>query len=484
MSIHALTFEVVFPNGLCAGRGSGFNRIEMTRDGYGRSVIHGSSIAGVIRSGLGQADEMFFGKPAKEHKGEQRGYDSPLQVPDCVLSYSKDKSSSVERTHHLRNRHTKAVKKGGLFSLESCPPGTKMMMTLWLDDSEIAKLLEGSLEKANVASKAFLSNVHELFRNGITMGGSAARGIGLAITSESYQYRYYDTSHLDDHAAFLDDHRKWRGASNVFPSGKEQLPKSKRVEDRLRLRLRLEIPRGQDLLVGDGRGTNFTLEPQIVRNAQGKRLGRLPGSSLRGAWKAWMTRLAAMEQDQGNYQIADSWDRGPDATGEDLGFALSDQGNRKPLEDDEDYFDRNISCPIISLFGSCFKKRRIDIFDSLSECGVGNEVVSPYRSQSRMHVAVDRITGGAAESMLFDNAVLTSEDVDHFDVLIWIQSPELREVEWFKKTLLAMHDGLVRIGSSKSSGRLSIRELEILSDPTTAFAKELSSIKLNTISPW
>jgi CRISPR/Cas system CSM-associated protein Csm3 (group 7 of RAMP superfamily) len=482
MSIHALTFEVVFPHGLCDGQGSGYNRIEMTRDGQGRPVIHGSSIAGVLRHGLPQDEYVdFFGKPAKEQAGDQPGYDSPLQVPDCVLSFSKDNSSEVERTHHLRDRHTKAVQKGGLYSLETCPPGTKMMLTLWLDDSAIAMLL-GSSEQAIESSKAFLSSVHELFRQGITMGGSAARGIGLAETSNSYQYRFYDTCQLEDHAAYLDDHRKWRGAPNVFPTGREQLPKPKLVDDRLRLRLRLEIPRGQDLLVGDGRGTNFTLEPQIVRGANGKRLWRLPGSSLRGAWKTWMTRLAAMEQNDGDYRIADSWDHGPDANGEKLGFALA--VNQDALGDNEDYGDRNINCPITSLFGSCFKKRRIDIFDSLSECRVVDADKLPYRSQSRMHVAVDRITGGAAESMLFDNAVLTSEDVDFFDVLIWVRTPELREIEWLKKALQAMHHGLIRIGSSKSSGRLSIRELKILSDPTTDSAKETSSIELNAMTPW
>ena len=101
-----------------------------------------------------------------------------------------------------------------------------------------------------------------------------------------------------------------------------------------------------------------------------------------------------------------------------------------------------------------------------------------------MHVAVDRITGGAAESMLFDNAVLTSEDIDFFDVLVWVRNPELREIIWLKRSLQAMHDGLIRIGSSKSSGRLTIREIEILNEDTSSCAKELGKLELNPIASW
>ena len=225
MSMHALTFQVQFPFGLCAGRGGQFNRLEITRDGGGNPILHGSSIAGVIRSGLAQLDCVdFFGMPAQEREGEQQGFDSPLQVPDCALSFADSSANTSDRTHHLRNRHTKSVKDGGLFSLESCPPGTTMMLTLWLDDIEIIKKHGDSIEQAKIASIEFLSNVHELFRLGVTMGGNAARGIGLAIADSGYQYRYYDTRDLDDHASLLDDHRKWRHSSKAFPSSKVRLP--------------------------------------------------------------------------------------------------------------------------------------------------------------------------------------------------------------------------------------------------------------------
>ena len=88
--------------------------------------------------------------------------------------------------------------------------------------------------------------------------------------------------------------------------------------------------------------------------------------------------------------------------------------------------------------------------------------------QLRKHVAVDRITGGAAESMLFENTVLTAYPNGNslrFDVTMRIQDPTADEARWLAKTLKALDLGILRVGSSKSSGRLALVASPIATGP-------------------
>jgi hypothetical protein len=74
-----------------------------------------------------------------------------------------------------------------------------------------------------------------------------------------------------------------------------------------------------------------------------------------------------------------------------------------------------------------------------------------------MHVAVDRITGGASEGFLFDCGVLCGGA--EFPVHITIRSPLEREARWLAKSLRAMDLGLIRLGSSKAVGAIAVRQV-------------------------
>ena len=131
-----------------------------------------------------------------------------------------------------------------------------------------------------------------------------------------------------------------------------------------------------------------------------------------------------------------------------------------------------IDCPIANLFGSLFLAGRIHFSDALSI----KDTAKSYIEQSRMHVAVDRITGGAADSMLFDNTVLVGPDsktTPIFEVTIRVTQPTESEVRWLRKTIVALDLGLLRLGSSKSSGRI---ELQTSPSATGTLAEHLTSI--------
>ena len=80
-----------------------------------------------------------------------------------------------------------------------------------------------------------------------------------------------------------------------MPSGQMLYPADDQDCQVLEVRFTLGIPRGQDLLVGDGQGLDHEIEPQRVVGADGNTYWRLPGASLRGMFHAWVARLAARE---------------------------------------------------------------------------------------------------------------------------------------------------------------------------------------------
>jgi len=78
---------------------------------------------------------------------------------------------------------------------------------------------------------------------------------------------------------------------------------------------------------------------------------------------------------------------------------------------------------------------------------------NPERDCSvRKHVAVDRISGGARDGLLFDHEALLPGV--EFVTTITIRDVVEQEAKWLAQTLRAMELGLLRFGSSKSSGRL------------------------------
>lgn len=295
---------------------------------------------------------------------------------------------------------------------------------------------------------------------GLTFGGSSARGIGFAKIIGDAAHKQYDLSSIDDHCSYLDDHRNWRQNADFVPDGVATIEPKSLTEKSAKIKLMLGIPRGQDLLVGDGQGVDHAIEPQRVVGVDGETYWRVPGASLRGAFKSWISRLAARD----GVAIADSLEKRHDEpddinalTGNNLGWCFLPDAP-VALDDDE---SSPLTCPIASLFGSLLTAGRIHIADAitLSKPKHDNKE-SPLleNEQLRKHVAVDRITGGAAESMLFKNTVLAHSEKLKFEVVILIKNPTEQELEWLRKTIIAMDLGVLRIGSSKSSGRLALME--------------------------
>lgn len=486
--IHGLFLPLVFPVGLAPGEGSDYNTLTIAKNGAGKPLLRGTSLAGALRHAwrghlansncpakeVDTREKAFFGSAQGDDGplgGESR-VDSPLQVGDSLLEVG---SGPLVRTHHLRNRHTGVVADGGLFSLEACPPGTTTIAALWLRDDD----------DDSHAAVDFLQTIVAIFERGLMLGGKVARGIGLGRLNGASRYRVYELGQLDSYAQWLDDHRAWRDSGTV-PAGQELPPAPTLKSSWLEVQFCLGIPRGQDLLIGDGQGLDHEAEPQRVCALDGKEYWRLPGASLRGIFRSWVARLAARE----THPVADRAERQRQVwrgellplheqiTGDNLGWCYLPPEQRT-------HKTARSKCPVASLFGSLFAAGRIHISDSYAPCSVrptdgGTDGDGFPEGQLRMHVAVDRLTGGAAESLLFDNTVLIAYadgSSPRFEVTLHVQDPTLDEARWLAQTLRALDLGILRVGTSKSSGRLSLVQApravgchkELFNDITPAF---------------
>ena len=444
--IHRLVVPLRFPEGLHPGAGKNLhNRLEISLDGLDRPVLRGTAVAGALRHAYergGATDaEYHFGQ---RNVGVDGGSPSRLKVADIVLDAKR--SDIVVRHHNSVDRHTGAVRRGTLFDLEALPPETTGTAVLVYEDDE-----------ANgTATGGFLQSLLAHVKAGMTLGGKSARGIGrVELAPGATRYNRFDLSALNDHARWLDELYDWRGG--VIPSdGKNLDPAAERPASTLELDLTLSIPRGQDLLVADGQGPTYELEPQRVRLADGTMRWRLPGSSLRGVLRAWMSRLAAREEGFLIDDRAERYFEVSDRTGDHIAWGFDN------LKHEE---DRVPDCPILSLFGTAIKKGRIHIGDGYCDA-------KPEHEQVRMHVAVDRITGGASDGFLFDNTVLCGAVA--FRLHVTVRQPAAHEARWLAQALKALDLGLIRLGSSKAVGVVNVHALTATGDHAEHFAALLA----------
>jgi len=465
--IHAIVLPLVFPYGISPGAGGEYNVLAIARDGQNRPVLRGTALAGALRHAweqylhAGKPDtdkeavkkevEAYFGMSAAEEEHQP----SPLRVPDSPLDLGKNATPTI-RTYHFRNRHTGAVGDGGLFSIEVCPPQTKTTAVLWLYETDTMPA------KPTHNPEEFLACLAGFFKYGLPLGGRSARGIGIAELAGEPKYVCYDLGNLEQHAAWLDADRAWRDGATP-PQG-EPLPPAETSPCDLVVNFTLVIPRGQDILIGDGQGLDYEIEPQRVTAADGNDYWRLPGASLRGLFRSWVSRLAARE----GKPVADNVERHLEREkknvesgrykpehvlrSDDVGWCFADKSKRHHRGID-------VTCPVAKLFGSLYEAGRIHISDAyvLIPANPSDEI-----EQKRMHVAVDRITGGAAEGMLFDNTVLTSASDDgaspEFHVTMKVRNARDDEARWLAETLRALDLGILRVGSSKSAGRLKLAD--------------------------
>ncbi|MBZ0153768.1 MAG: hypothetical protein K8J09_19750 [Planctomycetes bacterium] len=446
--IHRLAVPLQFPAGLAPGSGKGLsNELVLSRDGSGRPVLRGSALAGCLRHAYARVrglavDPLRPGPEIRRYFGEaigsDRGHESPLRVADCLLEIGA--SMIAQRNHNAIDRHQGGPRDKSLFRLQALPPGTRTTAILVLDSDE-------------PEAKEFLAQLVGLFAAGLTVGGSVARGIGIAEIAGEPRYRRFALHLPQDRADWLDESWAWRDPKGHRAPWSGEVLRPAAVARDLVLELRLAVPRGQDLCVADGRGVEHEAEPQCVQHADGHLRWRIPGSSLRGVMRSWITRLAAREGALVRDSLARFHKDGP-AKGDEFGWGFRGKEERdriqQHLRDDPGSLAMVLDCPVERLFGTLFHASRIQFTDALSVEVADRE----KHAQVRMHVGIDRISGGANDGLLFDHLALLPGV--EFRCKITVRNAEQHEVQWLVQTFRAMDLGLLHFGSSKSTGRLKL----------------------------
>lgn len=103
-------------------------------------------------------------------------------------------------------------------------------------------------------------------------------------------------------------------------------------------------------------------------------------------------------------------------------------------------------CPLCSLFGSTARRGRIGFRDS---------TVTRPRTRERSHVAIDRISGGGRDKLLFTDDIVTAGQVR-------LTISRLGPVQEWERNLLLhvvldLHDGLIGVGGGAQRGQGTLR---------------------------
>lgn len=445
MMYYRIYGKAVFPQGIAPGEEKGFsNIISAARNGENQPLLRGTSIAGALRAAFTALDrdaaDVWFGCGLGENGDSTRSQDSRVYVADMPLCTSVSDGvagASEIRTHNLNNRHTGSVVKGGLFSLEAYPPNTSGDFLLYVEGS------------GNVSDdEKFADLLGQVLGGTLYLGGNRNRGIGY-LELQNLSMGKFDTSTGEGMAQWMNV--RYEDRLGKFENFKGESFDVKPSADALVLNLELQIPRGEDFVIGYGTSMdNLQSEPQFAIKADGRKHWRIPGSAFRGIFRGWMNRLAARD----GLTVSDSADRfakEKNVTGEMIGtgFVAKDQW--------ADYkcggLEKKIDDPIVDLFGSMFRRGRIHFGDAYSEKPANDS----RETQLRMHVAIDRFSGGANEGGLFGNKVLVGDI--KFNMQVSIENPSADEKKWLLQTIKALDLGVISVGSSKGSGLLQVNNM-------------------------
>jgi len=176
----------------------------------------------------------------------------------------------------------------------------------------------------------------------------------------------------------------------------------------------------------------------------GRYVPYIPGSSLKGVFRAQAEKIAAIFTDKAICRTHDNprlrqanW---PSPCSERL---KSLPNNKHPY---------SASCPICRLFGNLKLKGRIFFSDAYSPDYQNRELVPDTNNVKlpvRDGVAIDRFKGGVKRGALYNYEV---EETAKFDFTITVQNFEIWQLGLLAFLLADLEDGLITIGAGRSKG--------------------------------
>lgn len=368
---------------LHVGRGEGVVvDLALARDGAGRLVVPGTSLAGVLRAlARRHWDDADVSRLFGYQQGEA-GHAAWIRVADAVVSGHVELRDGVSI-----DRERGAAAHDFLFTREVVAAGATLTLKLEIE-----------VDRTRVAlvSRVLPQLAAILRARGLTVGAASSRGLGRLVAREVV-LRRLELSRIDHVRAWwcvrADRVASWPGGCTVSLAEPPPCP-GWRIEVRWR-------PRGPLMVKAGGAGEHIQQVPLTTRTPEGYR-AVIPGASIKGALRARAERI---------------WRTLAGASGG--GVAGVHAQPAAEMEAVSDLFGRPrergqvcraalsvLDCHHDKAFSKDPRTWRAD--EDQGSRPPGDRRFPGMRAQTR--IAVDRFTGGAMDSALFTQVTPPWED--------------------------------------------------------------------------
>lgn len=425
--------QLLTPTALGNGDAEGLTDMPLLLDMVGDEplpLLTGSSIAGALRNYLrsyengytspenAQASGMLAAELFGAVKGDSgdadannSGGEQSRLIVDDALAY---KTTQAEVRDGVRiNNRTRTAEERFKYDLELLPAGVVFPLRF--------ELLVSEESNEHMLREALALALHGLETSEIHIGGRKTRGFGRCVVEE-WRVTTYDLHNVANLLAWLTaDHEDWeyslptpsQRSGSASSALEVELPKQDtRHRFSIVATFALESPiliRSEAGFDSDSDGKKLTVQPDVIHIRNSKNEPILPGTSLAGVLRARATRIV--------------------------------NTTRSSLD-------------LNKLFG-----RDMHLYKgqpSASRLIVNESTIQGGKTIVQNRVAIDRFTGGALDTALFDEAPQLSGDVE---LSMTIHEPEEAEKGLLLLILRDLWTGDLPIGGTSSIGRGRLRGL-------------------------
>jgi CRISPR/Cas system CSM-associated protein Csm3 (group 7 of RAMP superfamily) len=431
--------------------------LSLALNGQGQYYIPGTSLAGAFRGWLeansgnqiqSQDIKNLFG-----HQDKDNGHASFLLIEDAVIKNSKDFKQEIRDGVGI-DRYTGTAADKTKFDRAILPTGTEINLNLTLEvdsnDSEsISKTLLVTLIKALQESK-------------IRLGAAKTRGLGKVRLQENLSIKERCFQNRENLLASL------RGEGNAIALDQISTASLDTETPQLDLTIHWQ-PQGALMVKSAADGIAVDILP-LVSAKNGKTTFVIPGSSIKGALRSQAERI--MRTVLSTHQIVDRFNDQVEVP------IVTEIFGKSPKKDEkgnigllyiEDCYAK-LSMPADEWEKVRASTNELELRQTLDYLATLDAINARLRNtQQAFHVAIDRWTGGAADSFLYSN--LEPMSVDWEPIQISLKLPQKGELEL--KSYLALLFLLIRdlqsdriplgYGVNRGMGAIQLTNIELKS---------------------
>ena len=329
-------------------------------------------------------------------KGDDNGYQSALIVDDAL-----GETAGVEWRDGVKlDPKTRTAEEKKLFNLEAWPAGTRFHLRfelLLLNPRERPKGINDSADYQAQQKKAFYTMLDALANDGLTLGGRKHRGYGR-FEIENWRLREYNLHQPNDLLSWLQEGGKALSADHTTTIEKIK-EGSDSADKRKYFTLNATFSLEGSLLI---RGNAKTDGPDMVHLTNHAKQPILSGTSVAGALRQQARRILSVVRP-----------------------------NDPPFLDD--------------LFGVDAKASRLTVEET--------KIEEPQFDLVQNRVAIDRFTGGALDSALFNEQPVFGTSETRLHINLRVINPTDGDIGLLLLLLKDLWTGLLPLGGEISVGR-------------------------------